>query len=171
MVRRQQRASLEARPPMHPTARVSTAQAQACCDPDRRSPRQGGTRQPRRRPTGCAQAGAGRALRLLKPLPAGGAARLASEEQVRRFNEHMVATQAKAFFDAGGRRRPNPRYQEQAADFVPGVSNGELLDRMRWWFAEKSAGVIKTGIYHADVGDADKERLHKRWRSGQVQVV
>ena len=37
--------------------------------------------------------------------------------------------------------------------------------------AESSGGQIKTGIYHADVGDKNKESLHKRWRQGQIQVV
>ncbi|KAF8459232.1 P-loop containing nucleoside triphosphate hydrolase protein [Gautieria morchelliformis] len=37
--------------------------------------------------------------------------------------------------------------------------------------AETSGGKIQTGIYHADVGDKNKERLHKRWRQGQIQVV
>ncbi|KAF8588200.1 ATP-dependent DNA helicase [Ramaria rubella] len=37
--------------------------------------------------------------------------------------------------------------------------------------AETSGGKIKTGIYHADVGDKDKESLHKRWRQGHIQVV
>ncbi|KAL4258185.1 ATP-dependent DNA helicase [Pleurotus pulmonarius] len=30
---------------------------------------------------------------------------------------------------------------------------------------------IKSGVYHADVGDADKEALHRRWRDGKVKVV
>ena len=37
--------------------------------------------------------------------------------------------------------------------------------------AEISGGKIKTGIYHADVGDKNKENLHKRWRQGEIQVV
>lgn len=37
--------------------------------------------------------------------------------------------------------------------------------------AETSHGKIKTGIYHADVADRDKESLHKRWRNGDIQVV
>jgi len=36
---------------------------------------------------------------------------------------------------------------------------------------EASRGKIRTGVYHADVGDGEKERLHKRWRKGEVQVV
>ncbi|EIW74415.1 ATP-dependent DNA helicase [Coniophora puteana RWD-64-598 SS2] len=36
---------------------------------------------------------------------------------------------------------------------------------------ELSKGQIKTGVYHAEVGDAEKEHLHKQWRSGAVQVV
>ncbi|PIL28261.1 transporter [Ganoderma sinense ZZ0214-1] len=36
---------------------------------------------------------------------------------------------------------------------------------------EMSAGAIKTGVYHADVGDARKEALHKQWREGRVKVV
>ncbi|CAE6407088.1 unnamed protein product [Rhizoctonia solani] len=34
-----------------------------------------------------------------------------------------------------------------------------------------SKGAIRTGVYHADVGDHEKESLHIRWRNGQVQVV
>ncbi|PVG04636.1 ATP-dependent DNA helicase [Serendipita vermifera] len=36
---------------------------------------------------------------------------------------------------------------------------------------EVSSGKIRTGVYHADIGDAEKERLHKRWRKGEVKVV
>ena len=34
-----------------------------------------------------------------------------------------------------------------------------------------SEGVIKTGVYHADVPDARKEMLHRQWREGRVKVV
>lgn len=34
-----------------------------------------------------------------------------------------------------------------------------------------SEGQIRTGVYHADIGDGEKERLHKRWRKGEVKVV
>ncbi|CAG8521528.1 9572_t:CDS:2 [Acaulospora colombiana] len=34
-----------------------------------------------------------------------------------------------------------------------------------------SKGKIRTGVYHADIGDAEKERLHKKWRKGEVKVV
>ena len=34
-----------------------------------------------------------------------------------------------------------------------------------------SEGKIRTGVYHADVNDAQKERLHVKWRSGEIQVV
>lgn len=37
--------------------------------------------------------------------------------------------------------------------------------------SEASSGVIKTGIYHADVQDKEKEALHRRWRKGDVKVV
>ena len=37
--------------------------------------------------------------------------------------------------------------------------------------SETSNGKIKTGIYHADVPDKEKESLHRRWRQGQIQVV
>ncbi|QRW20084.1 ATP-dependent DNA helicase [Rhizoctonia solani] len=30
---------------------------------------------------------------------------------------------------------------------------------------------IRTGVYHADIGDYEKESLHIRWRNGEVQVV
>ena len=36
---------------------------------------------------------------------------------------------------------------------------------------EASGGKVKAGVYHSDVTDAQKERLHVRWRSGEVQVV
>jgi ATP-dependent DNA helicase Q1 len=36
---------------------------------------------------------------------------------------------------------------------------------------ETSGGKIKSGIYHADVSDKDKESLHKHWRQAQIQVV
>ncbi|CAE6448446.1 unnamed protein product [Rhizoctonia solani] len=34
-----------------------------------------------------------------------------------------------------------------------------------------SKGAIRTGVYHADIGDYQKESLHIRWRNGEVQVV
>ncbi|KAG9048491.1 hypothetical protein FS837_012747 [Tulasnella sp. UAMH 9824] len=37
--------------------------------------------------------------------------------------------------------------------------------------ANISNGKIKTGVYHAEVGDAEKERLHVQWREGKVKVV
>ncbi|KDQ10516.1 hypothetical protein BOTBODRAFT_115767 [Botryobasidium botryosum FD-172 SS1] len=36
---------------------------------------------------------------------------------------------------------------------------------------ETSGDKIKTGVYHADIPESEKERLHIRWRSGEVQVV
>ncbi|KAJ6621593.1 P-loop containing nucleoside triphosphate hydrolase protein, partial [Mycena sp. CBHHK59/15] len=36
---------------------------------------------------------------------------------------------------------------------------------------EQSQGKIKTGVYHADRKDNDKEALHKQWRKGVIQVV
>ncbi|KAF8520930.1 ATP-dependent DNA helicase [Hysterangium stoloniferum] len=36
---------------------------------------------------------------------------------------------------------------------------------------EASHGQIKTGVYHADIGDKEKENLHKQWRNGSIQVV
>ena len=36
---------------------------------------------------------------------------------------------------------------------------------------EASGGQIKTGVYHSEIGDGEKERLHLRWRRGEVQVV
>ncbi|KAI0674662.1 P-loop containing nucleoside triphosphate hydrolase protein [Trametes maxima] len=36
---------------------------------------------------------------------------------------------------------------------------------------EESNHEILTGVYHADVPDATKEALHRRWRNGQVKVV
>ncbi|KLO09213.1 ATP-dependent DNA helicase [Schizopora paradoxa] len=37
--------------------------------------------------------------------------------------------------------------------------------------SKASGGKIRTGVYHADVGDGAKESLHKRWRNGEVKVV
>ncbi|KAF8316779.1 ATP-dependent DNA helicase [Clavulina sp. PMI_390] len=34
-----------------------------------------------------------------------------------------------------------------------------------------SEGKIRAGVYHADVNDAQKERLHVKWRTGDIQVV
>jgi hypothetical protein len=34
-----------------------------------------------------------------------------------------------------------------------------------------SGGQIRAGVYHADVKDAQKERLHVRWRCGEIKVV
>lgn len=34
-----------------------------------------------------------------------------------------------------------------------------------------SEGKIRTGVYHADVNDGEKERLHHLWREGKVKVV
>ena len=34
-----------------------------------------------------------------------------------------------------------------------------------------SGGKIRTGVYHADVNDGEKERLHRLWREGKVKVV
>ncbi|KAJ7630796.1 P-loop containing nucleoside triphosphate hydrolase protein [Roridomyces roridus] len=36
---------------------------------------------------------------------------------------------------------------------------------------KESQGRIKTGVYHAERPDQEKERLHKSWRCGKVQVV
>ncbi|KAI0646663.1 P-loop containing nucleoside triphosphate hydrolase protein [Trametes meyenii] len=44
---------------------------------------------------------------------------------------------------------------EQVAEALYAESNHEIL----------------TGVYHADVPDATKEALHRRWRNGQVKVV
>lgn len=34
-----------------------------------------------------------------------------------------------------------------------------------------SNGQIKTGVYHSDVPDKQKEALHMKWRRGDVSVV
>ncbi|KAI0777314.1 P-loop containing nucleoside triphosphate hydrolase protein [Trametes elegans] len=36
---------------------------------------------------------------------------------------------------------------------------------------KESGGKVLTGVYHADVPDAQKEALHRRWRDGEVKVV
>lgn len=30
---------------------------------------------------------------------------------------------------------------------------------------------VRTGVYHADVDDGEKQQLHRRWREGSVKVV
>ncbi|KAL1742466.1 P-loop containing nucleoside triphosphate hydrolase protein [Schizophyllum fasciatum] len=35
----------------------------------------------------------------------------------------------------------------------------------------KSGGKIRTGVYHADKADNEKESLHVQWRTGRIQVV
>ncbi|KAG1731628.1 P-loop containing nucleoside triphosphate hydrolase protein [Suillus paluster] len=44
---------------------------------------------------------------------------------------------------------------ESVAESIQAVSNGR----------------IKTGVYHANIEDGQKERLHTQWREGKVQVV
>lgn len=44
---------------------------------------------------------------------------------------------------------------ESVAESIQAVSNGR----------------IKTGVYHANVEDGQKEKLHMQWREGKVQVV
>ena len=34
-----------------------------------------------------------------------------------------------------------------------------------------SEGRIKTGVYHAEIKDRDKEELHESWRLGKVKVI
>lgn len=34
-----------------------------------------------------------------------------------------------------------------------------------------SEGRIKTGVYHAEIKDRDKEELHESWRLGEVKVI
>ena len=34
-----------------------------------------------------------------------------------------------------------------------------------------SEGRIKTGVYHAEIKDRDKEELHGSWRLGEVKVI
>jgi ATP-dependent DNA helicase Q1 len=34
-----------------------------------------------------------------------------------------------------------------------------------------SNGTIKTGVYHADRPDREKEDLHVKWRQGHIKVV
>ncbi|EIN09098.1 ATP-dependent DNA helicase [Punctularia strigosozonata HHB-11173 SS5] len=36
---------------------------------------------------------------------------------------------------------------------------------------EHSDSRIKTGVYHADIGDTAKEQLHTRWRKGEIKIV
>ncbi|KZT36494.1 ATP-dependent DNA helicase [Sistotremastrum suecicum HHB10207 ss-3] len=37
--------------------------------------------------------------------------------------------------------------------------------------AKASGGIIKTGVYHSACDQRDKERLHQRWRAGEVKVI
>jgi ATP-dependent DNA helicase Q1 len=34
-----------------------------------------------------------------------------------------------------------------------------------------SDGKIRTGVYHSEVKDHEKEVLHKHWRQGEIEVV
>jgi ATP-dependent DNA helicase Q1 len=34
-----------------------------------------------------------------------------------------------------------------------------------------SEGRIKTGVYHAEIRDRDKDDLHEKWRLGEVKVM
>lgn len=36
---------------------------------------------------------------------------------------------------------------------------------------EISQGRIRAGVYHADVDDAEKKRIHQHWRDGRIKVV
>lgn len=36
---------------------------------------------------------------------------------------------------------------------------------------KESGGKIKTGVYHSEIADGSKLRLHEKWRNGDVQVV
>ncbi|KAJ7275198.1 P-loop containing nucleoside triphosphate hydrolase protein [Mycena haematopus] len=36
---------------------------------------------------------------------------------------------------------------------------------------KESGGKIKTGVYHAERKDSDKELLHRQWRKGTIQIV
>lgn len=36
---------------------------------------------------------------------------------------------------------------------------------------ELSKGRIRTGVYNADVGDAEKEQIHREWREGRIHCV
>ena len=51
-----------------------------------------------------------------------------------------------------------PNILQDTEDIAAGVSKG-------------SNGKIKTGVYHAKIDDAQRMRLHKKWREGEVQVV
>lgn len=42
-----------------------------------------------------------------------------------------------------------------------------VAENLQGW----SSGRIKTGVYHSEIPDAQKELIHKRWREGTVQVV
>ncbi|WRT64897.1 uncharacterized protein IL334_001836 [Kwoniella shivajii] len=42
-----------------------------------------------------------------------------------------------------------------------------VAEELREW----SNGDIKTGIYHAGIGDYEKERIHVGWRQGKVNVI
>ncbi|KAJ7932543.1 ATP-dependent DNA helicase [Mycena leptocephala] len=44
-------------------------------------------------------------------------------------------------------------------------------ERVAEGLLEQSGGKIKTGVYHAERKDNDKELLHRQWRKGTIQVV
>ena len=37
--------------------------------------------------------------------------------------------------------------------------------------AQHSSGRIRTGVYHSDLDEAEKHRVHAQWRTGAIQVV
>jgi RecG-like helicase len=51
------------------------------------------------------------------------------------------------------------------------LPNLEDTETVAQGLKESSNGKIKTGVYHADVGDEQKHSLHRRWREGKVNVV
>ena len=63
--------------------------------------------------------------------------------------------------------------------YLPHLECAPLLKLWIWQETEKvarelftySQGQIKTGVYHADVKDSQKEELHIRWRKGEIKVV
>lgn len=63
------------------------------------------------------------------------------------------------------------KVSDYAFTSLPAESSLKDAEGVAAGLSEVSNGSIRTGVYHADVGDQEKERLHKKWRSGDVQVV
>jgi ATP-dependent DNA helicase Q1 len=51
------------------------------------------------------------------------------------------------------------------------LTNFQDTEAVAGQLEKESGGRIKTGVYHADIAAAEKERLHEAWRHGIIKVV